>query len=129
MENSKFTTLLLVDDNETTLFLNEDVVSEIFPNAEIVTYQSAQTLLNEFESKYTSQDKQLLLFLDLNMDLSGYDFLQELEDELESLPNLEVIILTSSRLKRDVERANVFGCVKGYIEKPLTTEKINQILL
>jgi CheY-like chemotaxis protein len=128
MDYSKYSTLLLVDDNETTLFLNEDVVKDIFPTAEIITYLNAETLLNEFESKFTTAGQQILMFLDLNMDLSGYDFLQELEDELESLPNLDVIILTSSRLKRDVERANVFGCVKGYIEKPLTVEKIEAVL-
>ena len=116
--------VILIDDNPTTLFYNEDVINEIYPNVEVVTYENSEKALNNFlELKYN--DKNILMFLDINMpDYTGYEMLAEIDDEIEDIDNLKVVMLTSSKMKSDTEKATRFTQIIGYIEKPLTVDKI-----
>ena len=121
--------IILVDDNATTLFYNEDVVSEVLPNVKIITYEKSETFLNDFLNLKFKAYTNILLLLDLNMpDYLGYEVLEEIEEEIENLDNLSVIILTSSKLKSDTEKSTRFPQIIGYIEKPLTNEKLEEVL-
>ncbi len=122
--------VILVDDNPTTLFYNEDVIQEIYPDVEIISYDKSKEFLNDFLSLKFENYKGILLLLDLNMpDYLGYEVLEEIEEEIDDLNNLSVVILTSSKLKADTEKASRFPQVKGYIEKPITKGKLVSIKL
>lgn len=121
--------IVLVDDNPTTIFYNKDVLGDISPESEIVSYEETDTLINDYLTKYQNDDKRILLLLDINMpSKTGYEVLEELEEESEKFDNIDVIMLTSSNLKSDYEKATRFSNIIGYIEKPLTIEKFNQTI-
>ncbi len=122
--------IILVDDNPTTIFYNEDVVLELYPNVNVVSYTNSKEFLNDFLNLKFKDYNRILLLLDLNMpDYLGYEVIEEIEEEIDELYNLSVVILTSSKLKSDTEKSTHFPQIKGYIEKPLTANKLKSIQL
>ncbi|HIP35437.1 MAG TPA: response regulator [Crocinitomix sp.] len=121
------TLIILIDDNPITLFYNEDVVREVFSEVKIITYESSTTFLEDFLALKFSQEE-ILLFLDISMPVySGFELLEEIEEEIDDLNKLSVIMLTSSKMKSDTEKATRFPIIISYIEKPVTKLKITDI--
>lgn len=70
-----------------------------------------------------------LIFLDINMPLmDGWEFLQKFK-ELKPILNNEVHIfmLTSSISPQDYQKADESDEIRGFITKPLSIEKLNDI--
>lgn len=121
--------ILILDDNETTIFLHTDLIGDIFPDSEIITYTSSAAFIISCMAHNEWFENETLLLLDINMpDKFGYDVLEEIEEEIEDLDQLSVLMVTSSNLKRDVERADRFTNIKGYVEKPLDEAKLRSQL-
>ena len=71
-----------------------------------------------------------LIFLDINMPgMNGWEFLEEynkLDKEIQS--RVMVIMLTTSDNPDDSMRAKTWGFVSDYITKPLTKERLKDII-
>lgn len=120
--------IVIVDDNPTTVFYNRDLLEELYPNSVISSFENATLFVTDVMEKPNKYDEGALILLDINMpDLLGYEVLEKLEEELDELL-MDVIMVTSSNLKSDVEKSTRFNNIIGYIEKPLTEEKISTIL-
>lgn len=121
--------IVLVDDNPTTLFYNEDVIQEIFTTTPIVQYENCEDFLNDYLKLKFEKEEQILVFLDINMPgHTGFEVLEEIEEEIEELDNLAVVMLTSSNMNSDIEKSTRFTNIIDYIEKPITDEKLNKTL-
>ena len=70
-----------------------------------------------------------VLFLDINMpELTGWDFLKHYEKFNEEIKKqISVYMLSSSINRRDLDKAKKHECIKDFVAKPLTTEKIRSI--
>lgn len=82
-----------------------------------------------FEKECRESECPTLVLLDVNMPvMNGFEFL-EAYDHLDITPKEHIIIimLTTSLHPRDVERVQQLG-IAGFMNKPLTKEKINDIL-
>lgn len=125
----EFQRVVIIDDNKTSIFLNQDIVNDCFPKSESLAFNHSEEFLEKYLADEDWQTQNTLLLLDINLPgISGYDVLEELEDNLEELANLYVIMVTSSNLKRDWERSSRFHSVIGYIEKPLTKKNLMHTL-
>jgi len=121
--------VFLVDDNPTTIFYNQDVISDFNPEAEIISFENPNDFIKNYGEKYNKSEEAMLLLLDVNMPQKlGYELLEELEENFDDFTNLDVLMVTSSNLKTDLEKSSRFLCVLGYIEKPLTVVKLNKAL-
>ena len=115
---------MLVDDNDINNMLNRQFLNFCIPKAHIKVFQDAIGLIELL--RYKKIQKPDLILLDINMpEMDGWDFL-ELMDRYEI--DIDVMILSSSILWDDVERAKNYSRVLCYIEKPLTEEKIKQFI-
>ncbi len=124
-----YNTIFLVDDNPTTTFYNQDVISEYSPNSEVISFENPDEFIETYIKKYADNEEAMLLLLDVNMPQKlGYEVLEELEDKIEDIDNLHVLMVTSSNLRSDLEKSSRYLSVVGYIEKPLTFEKLNKAL-
>ena len=73
-------------------------------------------------------DQKIFIFLDINMPvMNGWDFLNQYLIEFKKRKD-KIVVLSSSIDFQDRQRAKEFDCVEGFIEKPLTPEKIKSIL-
>ncbi len=123
-----FKTIIIVDDNPTTIFYNQDVVADMFPDVEILTFENPEEFLKVVKLNFEKFNEEALLLLDINMpQLQGFELLAHLEEDIETL-NLNVIMVTSSTLKSDIEKSTRFTNIIGFIEKPINETKINAVL-
>jgi CheY-like chemotaxis protein len=126
-----FPCTLLVDDNDTTNFLNELLLlrggrpQTHNPH----TGQEALDLLRTHCGAADSPTCPGLILLDLRMPtMDGFEFLQAYAHQaLAGQATPVVIMLTSSLHPHDVARMQDLP-IAGYLTKPLTAEKISQVL-
>ncbi|MBC6698425.1 response regulator [Hymenobacter puniceus] len=123
---------LLVDDDDTTNFLNQRLFERMAVTDTVLVAgngQEALDLLNTHCQADTSPTCPSLILLDMKMPLmNGFEFLQAFVRR-PPRPNLPVVVimLTTSLNPDDVARMQSLP-IAGYLTKPLTTEKIAQIL-
>lgn len=118
--------ILLVDDDEDTNFLMG-----------ILMKKSRAVDLYEIESRAEKAIELLLegkitpdfIFVDLNMpEMNGFRFVEIFEQRLvDKLPHTQLFILSSSAVPEDYERAKKYQTVKGFLTKPLTPKKLQEI--
>lgn len=123
--------VLLVDDDPTTNYLNRKLLAKMGLAPEVLIARNGQEALAAVhahcqEGSRTCPD---LILLDVNMPLmNGFEFL----DAYRELPPAQqcstvVVMLTTSLHPRDVERAHGLP-VSGFLSKPLTADKVNEII-
>tara|TARA_B100000795_G_scaffold5787_1_gene4274 strand:- start:1887 stop:2258 length:372 start_codon:yes stop_codon:yes gene_type:complete len=116
------TSILLVDDDNIVNFLSERILTKMdFNNITAVT--DGTKAWKNINEKCVD-----LVFLDINMPvMNGFDFLTKQAKEL-LCDDMNVVILTSSNRKSDRDQASQFKSVIGFIEKPLSQDKVQQVL-
>jgi CheY-like chemotaxis protein len=125
-----FPCTLLVDDNEITNFINTMLLHDagITQTLTAVNGQEALDLLHTYCSAPGSATCPLLILLDIQMPvMDGFEFLQAYAQRPPTDNPAVVIILTSSLNPLDVARMQGLP-IAGYLTKPLTEEKIYQIM-
>ncbi len=128
--SEKFDKVLLVDDDSINNFLSEEIISGANITKEVVLLtdgQQALNYLNQLEQNAGETRQKLLILLDLNMPvMDGFEFLEELSPG-EIKADFQIIILTSSDNQRDIEKIKAYD-IKSFISKPITEEKLLEIL-
>ena len=123
--------IILIDDDRTTNFYHKDLLGEIFPEVKIFVFENGNDFLDQLNSGKLNQYGGLktLVLLDINMpDIWGLDLLNNLDEDYENIEYMDVIMVSSSKLKSDVEKSSRYNSVLGYLEKPLNVDKISSIL-
>ena len=119
----KINQIVIIDDNKIDLFINQKICSLVFEKATIKIFHSSEMALNYFKIPSNKAD---LILLDINMPvINGFEFLKKMENtNLLNKKKMEVYFLSSSNLIKDINKANSIKSCSGYIEKPLTKEKL-----
>lgn len=119
--------IMLIDDDPDTNLYNKIVLEQIKASNEIVIFQNGKDALKFLEQKNDNVD---LILLDINMPImNGWQFLENYEKlEKEKQTAVVVVMLTSSANRDDRKKAETFDSVKKYINKPLDTSTIEDIL-
>lgn len=70
-----------------------------------------------------------LILLDINIPrMNGFAFLAEATTKIPAFDAIVVIMLTTSLSPKDKEWADSLDCVRGYFNKPLTMEHLEEAL-
>lgn len=119
---TQFDAIFLVDDDPINNLINKRLLSKTGISHHIKEFLGGEDALASL--KDVQEADHLLIFLDINMPvLNGWEFLNKY---LEHFPNRKdrIIILSSSIDFQDRQRAQEYQIVSGFLEKPLTLEKI-----
>ena len=113
--------IVLVDDDGITNKMHQMLIRKHASEKKVVVFDNPQKAL-----AYISEHEPDLILLDLHMpDIDGWRFLEMME-ELNLF--IDVVIVSSSIDPREHSKAKSFLCVKDFYTKPLTIEKVNQLL-
>jgi CheY-like chemotaxis protein len=124
--------IMLVDDNSDDNFFHIREIKKIVPEAAILTMHSALDALQYLKSaKAHPEELPGLIFLDINMPvMNGWDFLEEFQNLDEDVQNIITIIMLSTFDNlNDVEKAKSYENITDLIAKPLTNEKLKEIVM
>ena len=132
MESSgKYNCVLLVDDDGVTNFINNRLLKKLNLTDCIQTAINGKEGL-KYLAEYAKSNENTcpeLIFLDLNMPvIDGFEFLDEFNKlTFANKEKVKVIILTTSTHQKDINQIVSQKSI-GYINKPLTEEKVLQAL-
>ncbi|MDI1322985.1 MAG: response regulator [Algoriphagus sp.] len=118
----QFDAIFLVDDDPINNLINKRLLGKVGISDKIIEFLEGEEALTQIE--ILPSDHQVLIFLDINMPvLNGWEFL---EKYLETFPNRQdkIVILSSSIDFQDRQKAREYQLVSGFLEKPLTLDKI-----
>jgi CheY-like chemotaxis protein len=123
---------LLVDDDETTNYLNQTLLERLNVTDTVLVAgngQEALDLLQTHCAQAASPTCPALILLDMKMPImNGFEFLQAYTQRPPTEnPAVVIIMLTTSLNPRDVARMQDMP-IHGYLTKPLTRDKITQVL-
>ncbi|TNE70510.1 response regulator [bacterium] len=126
MTESKY--VFCIDDNDIDLFLFRTMAKKVNQDCKIETFESAIKALSFLKDADTTPPD--VIFLDIKMPLmNGFEFLEECLNTFKLNPlKSDVYILTSSVDPLDIEKANSFEKVKGFISKPLTINFLKELI-
>lgn len=120
-------TTLIVDDDKIALLYLERVTREIEILGKIICAEDGIEALKKLDL-IQSETKRILILLDINMPrMNGWEFLEALSERGKN-NDIMVIIVTSSTAQTDKERAKSYQEVIGFVEKPLETQRLKEIL-
>ncbi|GAA4918070.1 response regulator [Mucilaginibacter defluvii] len=120
---------LMIDDNPMEHLIMQKMFDryEIFEDS--VHTLDAALIINFLEENH--EDISVLpdlIFLDLNMPYSGWQFLTDLESLMPALQKQPHVFIVSSSIDgSDKQRATTFAAVKGFISKPVVKQKLEEI--
>jgi len=122
-------TAFLIDDSEIDLFIQKKFIEMRQFASNVVTFSSPTKAL-EVLTITPFDEAPGIIFLDLNMPIvNGFEFLERIKTISSGISNrIKVVILTSSGSSFDKERAKDYHNVISFISKPLTVQRLDELV-
>jgi CheY-like chemotaxis protein len=117
---------VLIDDDEIFNFLHQAVIRQVAADASISEFQSSKAALEAIHAK---PFQNFIFLIDIRMpEINGFELL----DAFQQLPadhfaQSQVYFVTSSLDDRDREKGLSYPLITGYLEKPISIDKIKEI--
>ena len=131
MDNPVQYRFMVLEDDEIFMELNQRVIHKSGRASELMCFNYAQLGLDEIGLRIREgRPVPDFLLLDLRMPIiNGFEFLEKLK-QLPQPPmeNMKIHLLTSSLDENDIERAFSYPHVFGFLSKPLSLKKIEQVV-
>lgn len=124
------TNILLVDDDEIYLYLMKRTIDELSNNLVVSSFTDGEEAI-EYVAECTKQKSDLprVILLDVNMPfLDGWGFLAEFKKLKPKIDHpINIYMVSSSSMEKDIKRASEFEEITGYIVKPISETKLVEI--
>ena len=121
--------LLVIDDDDINIFIIKKIVAKTGYNVEMVSKNNGQLAIDYL--RQVADDRAQfphLMLIDINMPiLNGWEFL-DAYDGLETDLKSDMYMLSSSVYENDIEKAKTYRTIKGFISKPLSLERLTELL-
>jgi CheY-like chemotaxis protein len=126
---NKLACILLVDDDNTTNFVNRMLLEDLAVTEKVIEAKNGQEAIKFLQEQSQNNGCPQLILLDVKMPvMDGFEFLEAYEKlEFEQKESIIIVMLTTSLHPRDVERLQHLP-IKGYLNKPLTKDKMLDLL-
>lgn len=117
--------IVLIDDDEINNFVNSRIISNYQPDCQIISFTKGREALDHLRKRRVNSRR---IFLDLNMpEINGWDVLDAL-GPADPNDGMDIFILSSSVDRQDRIKAGSYNRVKAFVTKPLTMDKLQNLL-
>lgn len=124
--------VLLIDDDPINNYLNKTLLGRLGIGQQLTVVESGHAALEYLRRPGASAPAAgpVLVLLDINMPgMSGLQFLEAYQLlPPEQRQGVVIVILTTSLHPRDVRRVEQLSVVSDFVNKPLTAEKVGELL-
>ncbi|RPA67921.1 response regulator [Cyclobacteriaceae bacterium YHN15] len=118
--------IILVDDDPINNLINKRLITKLDISDTVEEYLDAEKAIERIKS--LKKKEKVLILLDINMPvMNGWDFLNFYTEKFMDRDD-KIVMLSSSIEAQDRQRAFGYDVVDGFLEKPLTPEKMKSIL-
>jgi len=120
----------IIEDNPANIFWMEEIIEEVGFCEELLIFYNGKEALDGLNEIISKDDKLPgVIFLDLNMPvMDGWEFLDEFTKKPPASTPIIIYIVTSSINPADLIKARNYELVTNYIVKPVTVERLKEIL-
>ncbi|WP_256003799.1 MULTISPECIES: response regulator [Pedobacter] len=121
--------LLAIDDDDINIFIIKKILEKTGFEVSFSSSSNGQEAFDYLSGLISSGSTfPQLILVDINMPvLNGWDFLSAYE-KLDAPKNVHIYMLSSSVYENDIEKAKSFRTVKGFISKPLSIDRLSELL-
>ena len=131
--SKRLKSILLIDDDEITNFYNAHIIQKMGIAAHVHSElhgKAGLQYLTEKETYNSDYQRPDLILLDINMPvMNGFEFLEAYEKlSEEDTGSFLIVMLTTSMLSIDRERAEKYGCLSDFYTKPLDGTQLEDIV-
>jgi CheY-like chemotaxis protein len=128
MSNTKIN-VFLIDDSEEDNFYVEDIISENERIGEVTSFlDSEKALQHIIDLDERNQELPHLILIDVRMpDLDGFEWIDEIDQHFREFKPV-LMMLTSSRHRKDVESFDKQFLAKELLSKPLEQAVFDELL-
>ena len=122
--------MLVIDDDDINIFIIKKVIEKTGYEVDMISKSNGQ-LAVDYLTSITSNVEIFphIILVDINMPiLNGWEFLEAYEKLNIVRPKVYLYMLSSSVYEYDIEKAKGFKSVNGFISKPLTIERLKELL-
>ncbi|MFI5450881.1 response regulator [Pedobacter sp. UC225_61] len=121
--------LLVIDDDDINIFIIKKIVEKTGYDINMVSKSNGQqaiAYLNDVIS--ANQPLPHLILIDINMPvMNGWEFVEAYQT-LGIEQRVDLYILSSSVYENDIEKTKSYSTVKGFISKPLSIERLKELI-
>ncbi len=124
-------TVLLAEDEDNDVFMMQRAVRKMGEPISLQVAKNGEEAIDYLSGQEKFSDRNLyplpdLILLDINMPRkNGFDVLLWLKQN-ETLPHIPVVMVTSSTVKSDVDKAHELGAI-AYLVKPVAFDELKRL--
>ena len=121
--------LLVIDDDDINIFIIKKIVEKTGFDIDMVARNNGQQAI-DYINDTIAQNNPLpqLVLIDINMPvMNGWEFIEAYE-MLNIEQKVDMYILSSSVYENDIEKTKSYKAVKGFISKPLSMERLTELV-
>lgn len=120
---------MLIDDDEINNFVAEEWMKANVNDIDFVAFTSVEDALQHLRSCTQATYPQLII-CDLKMPMyDGFEFIELYENEFYTeYPDTQLVILSSSLRKQDIDRAESYSSVSKFVAKQSVQDNFSSIL-
>ncbi|RYY07089.1 MAG: response regulator [Sphingobacteriaceae bacterium] len=127
------TNVIIIDDSKEDCYLINKRLKTVGSTVNVISFFSAQEAYNYIVNTsldLLKQPAKNIIILDIYMPLmDGFEFLEEFERLSSDIQNqYSICALTSSISKSNMEKITSYKAVKSFLEKPIKTESLLQLI-
>jgi CheY-like chemotaxis protein len=121
---------IVVENTEIDIYIATELIRRVIGEAEIETFLTADAALNHITLNKVAKADRHIILLDLMLPrMNGSSFISLFEELPDGIKDgYQIVIVTSSMNKAELERLSKRRNVEMIIEKPLTREKFKSLL-
>jgi CheY-like chemotaxis protein len=123
--------ILIIDDDEINNFIAAKLIKKVESKSIVNTCLNGLEGIDYLKGLLDNQEQMPdVIFLDINMPVkNGWEFLDEYENFKSSIKKeINIYMLSSSVYNDDIKKSETYSDVKRFISKPLTLEKLENLI-